>query len=188
MITPPAILADLHADTEAAGFLRASDLLTGSLLRTLAAGKQRGTLLELGTGTGIGTAWLLDGMDAGATLDSVDNDAAAMAVAARHLRADRRLTLHLRDAAEWLQEAGGRQFDLIFADTWAGKYHVLDQALALLKPGAFYMVDDMLPQPGWPPEHHEQARRLLSTLEQHPELNVCRLHWGTGLVIATRRH
>ena len=45
-----------------------SDPLTCTLLRTLAASKPGGQFLELGSGTGLSTAWLLDGMDARATL------------------------------------------------------------------------------------------------------------------------
>jgi len=66
----PAILLD----TETLGFKMASEPQIGSLLRTLAASKPGGRLLELGTGTGVGTAWLLDGMDAAARLETVDND------------------------------------------------------------------------------------------------------------------
>ena len=43
-------------------------------LAALAASKPGGRLLELGTGTGIGTAWLLSGMDGDARLDTVDVD------------------------------------------------------------------------------------------------------------------
>jgi predicted O-methyltransferase YrrM len=53
----------------------ASEPLVGALLRSLAASKPGGRFLELGTGTGVATAWLLDGMDDRATLVSVDNDA-----------------------------------------------------------------------------------------------------------------
>jgi predicted O-methyltransferase YrrM len=53
----------------------ASEPRTGSLLRTLAAAKPKGRFLELGTGTGIATAWLPAGMDAGSMLTTVDTDA-----------------------------------------------------------------------------------------------------------------
>jgi predicted O-methyltransferase YrrM len=60
----PEQLSEIRRATEAAGFRMASDELTGSLLRGLAASKPKGALLELGTGTGMGTSWLLSGMDA----------------------------------------------------------------------------------------------------------------------------
>jgi predicted O-methyltransferase YrrM len=62
------ILAQSHQ----IGFNMNSDVLTGSLLRTLAASKPAGSFLELGTGCGLGTCWLLDGMDDRSSLISVD--------------------------------------------------------------------------------------------------------------------
>src|SRR4051794_22116841 len=58
----PAMLAALFRENEQIGFQLASEQRTGVLLRVLAASKPGGHLLELGTGTGVGTAWLLDGM------------------------------------------------------------------------------------------------------------------------------
>lgn len=64
---PPAYAA-IDEATRAHGFTMPSDPLTCSLLRTLAAAKPGGQFLELGTGTGLSTAWILDGMDADSTL------------------------------------------------------------------------------------------------------------------------
>ena len=80
----------------------ASEPKTGALLAVLSASKPGGRLLELGTGTGVGTSWLLAGMDPDSHLDSIDTDARAQAVARRHLEADRRVTFHLADGAEFL--------------------------------------------------------------------------------------
>jgi hypothetical protein len=71
----------------------ASEPLTGALLRTLAASRPGGRLLELGTGTGLATAWLLDGMGHGSTLTSVDNDSLVQAVPLKRLGDDPRLQL-----------------------------------------------------------------------------------------------
>ena len=79
----PAQLSEIRRATAAAGFRMASDELTGTLLRSLAASKPKGALLELGTGTGMGTSWLLSGMDASSTLDTVDNDKAVVDIARR---------------------------------------------------------------------------------------------------------
>jgi predicted O-methyltransferase YrrM len=180
-------LSNIRRATEIAGFRLASDDLTGSLLRCLAASKPKGALLELGTGTGIATAWLLSGMDASSTLDSVDNNEAVIEIARRYLDHDLRVTFHLTDGATFLENARDRQFDLIFADAWPGKFDHLDDALAMLRPGGLYIVDDLLPQSTWPPGHAPRIPAFLTSLEQHPELYVTRLCWSSGLAIATKR-
>lgn len=193
-LKPPAATSSIESATRASGFDMASDHLTGALLRTLAAAKPGGALLELGTGTGFATAWILDGMDVNATLDTVDNDAAVQAVARSHLGGDARLTVHTADGDRFIPQllAGGRAFDLIFADTWPGKLRLLDETLALLKPGGFYVIDDMMPQSNWETidfgyDHPKAIRDLTATLELHPDLLVTKLSWSTGLMVCTRR-
>ena len=75
-LRPPA-LHWLQRETKALGFDMASEPRTGALLATLAASKPGGRFLELGTGTGFGTAWLLSGMDDASRLETVDVDPAA---------------------------------------------------------------------------------------------------------------
>jgi predicted O-methyltransferase YrrM len=183
----PSTFQDIHSDTDVMGFTMASDPLTGSLLRTLAASKPGGRFLELGTGTGLSTSWLLDGMDEGSTLVTVDNDPALLAIAKRHLGHDTRLELVGSDAGDWLAEHEGESFDLIFADTWHGKYLMLDEALAMLGPGGLYIIDDMLPQPNWPEGHAEKASRLAVNLMGRSDLQVTQLNWSTGLFIGVKR-
>ncbi len=184
--TPPPTWEALRRDTEAIGFGLGSDPKTGALLRALAASKPRGRLLELGTGTGLGTAWLLDGMGAEARLTTVDVDPEPVAVARRHLGADPRVEFRVEDADEFLRAPGRGPYDLVFADAFPGKYQALDRALALLAPGGLYVVDDLLPKPDWP-EGEPLARDLVAKLESLPELAVVKLAWSTGLLVATRR-
>jgi predicted O-methyltransferase YrrM len=58
----PTAYKSIDDATKLSGFTMASDVLTGSLLRTLAGSKPSGKFLELGTGTGLSTSWILDGM------------------------------------------------------------------------------------------------------------------------------
>lgn len=44
---------------------------------------------------------------------------------------------------EWLSQDDLGAFDLIFADAWPGKFSHLDEALSLLSPGGFYVIDDL---------------------------------------------
>lgn len=182
----PVALAALWADTHAAGFTMASEPRTGSLLRTLAGSKPGGQLLEIGTGTGLSTAWLLDGMDARATLTTVDNDDAVRDIARRHLGHDPRLSVVCADSDAWLDTLAPGTFDLIFADSWPGKYRRLPETLALLRPGGLYVVDDMLPQPNWPEGHELKAAALLETLTTLPGFSTTVLSWVTGMVLVSR--
>ncbi len=183
----PKSLAAIWADTRAAGFTMASEPLTCSLLRTLAAARPAGRFLELGSGTGLSTAWLLDGMDEEGRLTTVDNDAALLSILKRHLGADPRLTVVCADGDEFLRSLRGQRFDFIFADTWSGKYRLLDEALDLLAPSGLYVIDDMLPQANWPEGHAEKAANLIATLEQLKEFRVTKLSWASGVVLAARR-
>src|SRR6266576_2625442 len=164
----PAALDAIRRDTDAIGFTMASEPQTGSLLRTLAASKPAGRFLELGTGTGVGTAWILAGMDAASRLDSVDRDAAVSAVAQRHLGHDPRVTFHVGDGAEFLTRMAPQRFDFMYADTWPGKFTHLDLALSLLRPGGIYFVDDLLPQPSWPEDHGPKVPGLIARLDSQP--------------------
>ena len=166
-----------------------SEPAVGCLLRTLAASKPRGRFLELGTGTGLASAWLLDGMCAGSCLVTVDNDPAPLEIATRNLGADKRLTVICADGDSYLHgaTADAKKFDFIFADTWAGKYHLLDEALALLDRHGFFVIDDMLPRSGWPNGHAEKAAALLAALDRRDDLLVTRMGWSCGVVICVRR-
>ena len=185
-LNPPAMLDAIERDTAAIGFSMAGESKTGALLRVLAASKPGGAMLELGTGTGLSTAWILDGMDASATLLTVDSEAKYAAIAVRHLEHDRRVTFIVEDAAAFLVRMRGSQFDLIFADTWTGKFDHLEDALAMLPPGGLYMIDDMLPQPNWPDGHAPKVPRLIDVLERDPRFRVCKLSWSSGMILATR--
>lgn len=165
-LRPPLVLAQIEEATAAIGFTISSDLLTGSLLRTLAATKPGGTLLELGTGTGHGTAWLLDGMNSSARLVTVDMSEQNSSIARRFLGQDARVEFLLMDGATFLAQMveQGRSFDLIFADSIPGKYSLLAETLSLLAPGGLYVVDDLLPSSAWGEEQVLRAFRLVTAL------------------------
>ncbi|WP_183562825.1 O-methyltransferase [Mucilaginibacter sp. SP1R1] len=178
---------DIDNAAKESGFTMASDALTCSLLKTLAATKPGGKFLELGTGTGLSTSWLLDGMDEVSTLISIDNEARFLAIAQQFLGDDDRLGLICTDGADWFDQNKHLKFDYIFADTWHGKYLLLDEAIAMLNPGGLYIIDDMLPQPNWPDGHQEKAIKLIEALEQRTDLVLTKQCWATGIVIAVKK-
>jgi predicted O-methyltransferase YrrM len=184
---PPQALEAIQARTAELQFDMASEPRTGALLQMLAASKPCGRLLELGTGTGLATAWLLSGMDAGSSLISVDTDEEVQAVAREALCQDTRLKLVAHDGAAFLWRQPKKSFDLVFADAVPGKYEALDEALAIVKTGGFYIIDDMMPQPNWPEGHGEKAQALIERLAADERFVMLPMPWSTGIIVLVRK-
>lgn len=189
ILNPPAQLTQIEAMSVGMGFKMASEPLTGSLLRTLVHTKASGKVLELGTGTGVSTCWILDGLDANSTLVSVDNDLQAQRIARQMLGDDPRVEFVHQDGMAFIQNLAetGQRFDFIFADTWPGKFYYLDETLDLLHTGGMYIVDDLLPQPNWPDDHAGKVSIFLQYMMSRADMLLTPLMWSTGLLLATKR-
>jgi predicted O-methyltransferase YrrM len=109
-----------------------------------------------------------------------------VAVARRHLGGDRRVTFYVGDGAAFLAGAPG-SYDLIYADAWPGKFSHLDGALACLRPGGIYVIDDLLPQPNWPEGHAPKVPALIDDIERRAEFTTVRLSWASGLMMVVKR-
>lgn len=184
----PVGIEDMAKDAEALGFKMSCDSETGCFLRTLAASCVNGRLLELGTGAGISTSWILDGMDRESTLLTVESDEALQAIAQKHLGSDKRVQFFAMDGEILINELKGEAFDFIFADTWPGKFYALDETLDLLKPGGLYIIDDLNPVATWSEGHPQKVEDLISYLDAREDLWITKLNWSTGIMIATKKH
>ncbi len=184
----PSVINKILSETAAIGFQMASEPMAGSLLRTLAASKPSGNFLEIGTGTGVSTAWLLDGMDKDSHFISVENDLKVVSIAQKYLGQDQRLMLCIEDAEVFIEAlaTSSQKFDLIFADAWAGKYTHLEEILCILKPGGFYVIDDMLPQSNWLEGHELKVASLVADLDNRSDLTITKLNWASGIIVATK--
>ncbi|MFN8560327.1 MAG: class I SAM-dependent methyltransferase [Anaerolineae bacterium] len=100
---PPAFHAASCAQPKRSAFsvlVRAADRGAAARPRRIKPG---GSLLEIGTGAGVGTCWLLDGMDASATLITVELDAQMSTIARQYLGSDSRATFITGDAEDFLK-------------------------------------------------------------------------------------
>ncbi|CAN5534507.1 hypothetical protein BH10BAC2_BH10BAC2_09330 [soil metagenome] len=181
----PVQYESISAATKKLSFNMASDLYTGSLLKTLVASKPAGRILELGTGGGLATSWILKGMDQQSRLTTVENNEVLLDIAKQQLP-DNRIEFVLADGYEWLQQYAGEKFDLIFADAMPGKYDLFEETIALVKEGGFYIIDDMLPQPNWPDGHAERVEAFIDDLEARKGITLTKLNWATGIIIVTK--
>ncbi len=68
-----------------------------------------------------------------------------------------------------------------------GKYEALEDALAVVKPGGFYIIDDLLPQPNWPEGHAEKVPALLDRLANDNRFFIAPMAWASGVVVVVRK-
>ena len=91
------------------------------------------------------------------------------------------------DASEWIENNKEARFDLIFADTWAGKFTDLDAVLEMVKPNGFYLIDYLNYQAHWPGYHQEKVLFLVEKLKYHPDFYTFPIDVGTGLMLLCRK-
>ena len=169
-----------------AGFPFSCDPDVGQLLAVLAAHLRAGArVLELGTGTGVGTAWiaqaLLPRTDVTVTTAEKDPQTATLAAQGNWPSF---VDLRCADALDVLAEGG--TFDLIFADAPGGKWDGLDRTIAALNPHGLLIVDDMTPTPQWDAEQHTRQEQVRRTLLTSPLLRSVELSHGSGVILSTR--
>lgn len=185
-VTAPPLVAAATARARQAAFPMSCDPAVGRLLAVLAAHLPEGArVLELGTGTGVGTAWIVSGLRGRTDVNvvSVEKDPdTARAAAGGHWPPF--VDLRCGDALEVLGNSG--TFDLIFADAPGGKWDGLDRSTAALRPHGLLIVDDMTQEPDWTDSHRASQDRVRQTLMSAPELTSTELPVGSGVILSVR--
>lgn len=142
--------------------------------------------MEVGTGAGVGTAWIVEGVGRRSHVEvvTVDNDAQLSArIAAEGWPPWVRF--EVGDALQVVPLLG--QFNLVFADAVAGKWYGLDVTIDATAPGGIIVVDDMTPS-RWADEEHElRTQEVRTRLVSDARLAVVEMGWGSGVIMSTRR-
>lgn len=182
----PALYSNIQSKAKEIGFTMPSDLYIGSLLKTLISSRINANILEIGTGAGLSLAWMVDALSKNSQLTTIDNDPQLSNIAKGFFGENPKLSILCEDGEKWIENYYGPPFDLIFADAWPGKYSHIDETLAMVKPGGFYVIDDMNPQKNWPLGHAEKAEQLIQTLEERKDFNLTKMNWSTGVILMTK--
>jgi predicted O-methyltransferase YrrM len=145
----------------------------GAVLAVLAASRVGGRIAEIGTGFGVGAAWLLSGMDPTASLVTVEVEPHRATAAREVLSADRRVTVI---ADRWQNCLPGlAPFDLVFVD---GGYveHLAEDPLItnmvveLVSAGGHLLLDDLTVEAMWPDEWRGNPDPKRELALRHPLL------------------
>ncbi len=123
----------------------------GSLLMTLASAVTSGVIAEIGTGAGVGTAWLASNLSPDARLVTVETEPQLAGAVNELFSSMKQVEVIQGDWQEdFVQHA---PFDLLFAD--GGGIGSADESLwpvvaDLVSPGGMVVIDDLTPEEYWP--------------------------------------
>lgn len=131
------------------GFENSSAPETGRLLHLLAAQRGRARVGEIGTGTGVGAAWIVSALPPSVPFVTVEPDPARAAAAQELFAEDENVRVLEADWREVM--AAEAPFDLLFYDGGGKQRPDLDgeAVVGLLAPGGTVVLDDLTPgRPG----------------------------------------
>jgi len=169
----------------------------GAALRLLAATAGARAVVEVGTGAGVGSVWLLRGMRPDGVLTTID-------VEPEHHRAARetyaeagipsnRVRLISGRALDVLSRLTDGAYDMVFCDADKREYpDYLEQALRLLRPGGVVAFDNALwhgrvADPAQRDEETVAIRGLGTSVREDERLVSAMLAAGDGLLVAVKR-
>lgn len=185
-MTIPVLAEQISRLAKEKGFIMSCDHLTGNLLRTIVSTKSKARILELGTGAGYSTTWILEGMDDQSILTTVEFEEQFANIAIEVIK-DTRVQFHVCDGGDFIEKNKDEKFDIIFADTWPGKFYLVEEVLDMVEPNGLYIIDDLNPQENWPEGHGEKVVELIEMLDQREDFHKVKLDWSTGLMIMTKK-
>jgi len=138
--TPPLVLRAEELAV-AHGFTRSCEPAAGRLLHVLAAQRGRLRVGELGTGLGVGAAWIVSALPPDVPFVTVELDDARAAAAAELFAEDEHVRVLHGDWQELLPPEA--PFDLLFVDS--GPWKADPSLPGLLAPGGTVVLDDLTP-------------------------------------------
>jgi predicted O-methyltransferase YrrM len=163
------------------GFARSSIPEVGRLLHVLAGQRGRARAGEIGTGAGVGAAWIVSALPPAVPFVTVEQDAELAAAAAGLFADDENVTVLEGDWHEVMPPEA--PFDLMFYDGGGKQSPERDgkQVVGLLAPGGTVVLDDLTPgRPGPDP--------VRDFWLEHPALAATELLTtpSTAAIVATR--
>jgi predicted O-methyltransferase YrrM len=170
------------------------DPTTGSVLRLLAASTQARAEVELGTGAGVSSLWLLRGMRPDGVLTTVDPETEHQRLARQSLLeagfGTGRVRLITGEALAVLPRLSDRAYDLVFCDAVkAENADYLGAATRLLRPGGLVvfagaLADGRVADPAARDPDTVALRELTRVVKEDERLTPALLPVGSGLLVA----
>jgi predicted O-methyltransferase YrrM len=171
-------------------FDRSSIPEVGRLLAMLAAARPRGRFAEIGTGCGVGSAWIASALGREAMFVTVEDDEERAAAAGRLFEELPNLRVLHGDWHVLLPSEG--PFDLVFFDGGHWKSGDVaaesEHALELVAPGGVVVIDDLTPEALWPEDRRGRPDPAREFWLEDPRLRAVEILTTprTAAILATK--
>jgi predicted O-methyltransferase YrrM len=181
----PPLVQQAQTQADRAVFLSSCIPEVGRLLHVLTRHVSRGPVGELGTGYGVGAAWIASALPAGVSFFSVEIDAERVYGAQTLFAGLPQVQLVHGD---WHDLLSYGPFELLFADVAGAKSHDPAAVVEALRPGGLLLLDDFTPEEYWPPEWqgHADPVRMFWLNEPRIVASEIRVTATSAVILATR--
>jgi predicted O-methyltransferase YrrM len=183
----PLSVADAKVRAAQFGFRSCCRDEVGRLLSVLTACvSSGGRVLEIGTGTGVGTGWIGEGLEGRTDVEVVTIEVdPALAESTRNWSWPANVRIVTAEGTEAFSGLGA--FDLVFADAAPVKYGDVDAVLQALNPGGILVIDDLGAGARTTDDQLAEKDALRHALLEDPSLLAVELDTSSGLIVALKR-
>lgn len=157
----------------------------GRLLQLLASQFLSGVLVEIGTGCGVASAWIISALAPGASFFTVEANV-ARAAAARALF-DAYPNVHVVHG-EWRQLLRMGQFSMLYAGMEGPRLNEPERFLQTLRPGGLMLLDRLRPAEKLPLDPHRKPDKVRDFYLNDSRLLATEVQVSSGesVLLATR--
>jgi predicted O-methyltransferase YrrM len=161
----PELVLKTKKIAEEAGFSKSCTDQFGRLLFTL-IGQVKGKILEVGTGYGVSTSWILSAMSTQASLISVDRSQQQIELI-EHVLIRENVDFI---SGDWKEVIHKGPFNFIFADATDAKKDNAESLFEALEVGGILIMDDFTAEEYWPDEWKGKPDAVREFWLNHPRL------------------
>ncbi|MCW5317031.1 hypothetical protein GTQ43_25385 [Nostoc sp. KVJ3] len=157
----------------------------GRLLHILTRHITQGQIGEIGSGCGVGAAWIVSALHQNSRFVTIESDR-QLALLVQQLFADKSNVLTLQ--GDWRDLLTYAPFDFLFADGGKAKLSEPEILINALKPGGFILLDDLTPEEHWPPEWHGRTDPIREFWLKDPRITATeiRVTVKNSVILGTR--
>lgn len=174
---PPLVRAAM-AKASRLGFEHSCTPEVGRLLAVLAGSIRHGRIGEIGTGCGVGTAWLASGRHPGVRIDTIDSESSRTRAVRELAIADLRVW-----STRWESLLDKGPFDLLFIDAKPAKAASPNVFLPALRRGGLVLLDDLTPYDLLPAKLKDRLDPVRDAWLGHPGYRAAELRISHGMSV-----